>query len=33
MNRVGDWGVLMAIFLIFTLTGSISFFDKTVGGE
>jgi NADH-quinone oxidoreductase subunit L len=33
MNRVGDWGVLMGIFLIFTLTGSISFFDKTVGGE
>ncbi len=33
MNRIGDWGVLMGIFLIFTLTGSISFFDKTVGGE
>src|SRR5687768_10551697 len=33
MNRVGDWGVLMGIFLIFTLTGSISFFDKTVDGE
>lgn len=33
MNRIGDWGVLMAIFLTFTLTGSISFFDKTVGGE
>jgi len=33
MNRIGDWGVLMAIFLIFTLTGSISFFDKTVDGE
>ena len=32
MNRIGDWGVLMAIFLIFTLTGSISFFDKTVDG-
>jgi NADH-quinone oxidoreductase subunit L len=33
MNRIGDWGVLMGIFLIFTLTGSISFFDKTVAGE
>ena len=33
MNRVGDWGVLMGIFLIFTLTGSISFFDKTVDGQ
>jgi len=32
MNRIGDWGVLMAIFLIFTLTGSISFYDKTVDG-
>jgi NADH-quinone oxidoreductase subunit L len=31
-NRIGDWGVLMGIFLIFTLTGSISFFDKTVDG-
>ncbi len=33
MNRIGDWGVLMGIFLIFTLTGSISFFDKSVDGE
>ncbi|HMO79467.1 MAG TPA: NADH-quinone oxidoreductase subunit L [Pyrinomonadaceae bacterium] len=33
MNRIGDWGVLMGIFLVFSLTGSISFFDKTVGGE
>ncbi|MGQ0541243.1 MAG: NADH-quinone oxidoreductase subunit L [Blastocatellia bacterium] len=33
MNRIGDWGVLMGIFLIFTLTGSISFFDKAVDGE
>ncbi len=32
MNRIGDWGVLMGIFLIFTLTGSISFFDKMVDG-
>ncbi len=31
-NRIGDWGVLMGVFLIFTLTGSISFFDKTVDG-
>ena len=33
MNRIGDWGVLMGIFLIFTLTGSISFFDKAVDGQ
>jgi len=32
MNRIGDWGVLIGIFLVFTLTGSISFFDKTVDG-
>jgi len=32
MNRIGDWGVLMGIFLVFTLTGSISFFDKNVDG-
>lgn len=33
MNRIGDWGVLMGIFLVFSLTGSISFYDKTIGGE
>src|SRR5688572_28770533 len=33
MNRIGDWGVLIGIFFIFTLTGSISFYDKAVGGE
>jgi len=32
MNRIGDWGVLMGVFLIYTLTGSISFYDKTVDG-
>ena len=32
MNRIGDWGVLVGMFLIFTLTGSISFFDKVVDG-
>lgn len=32
MNRIGDWGVLMGIFLMFSLTGSISFYDKTVDG-
>jgi NADH-quinone oxidoreductase subunit L len=32
MNRIGDWGVLMAIFLMFSLTGSISFYDKSVDG-
>src|SRR5215213_8001588 len=30
MNRIGDWGVLMGVFLIFTLTGSISFYDKVI---
>jgi len=33
MNRIGDWGVLMGVFLIFTLTGSISFYDKVVDGQ
>lgn len=33
MNRIGDWGVLIGIFLVFTLTGSISFFDKVVDGQ
>jgi len=33
MNRIGDWGVLMGVFLIFTLTGSISFYDKIVDGS
>lgn len=32
MNRIGDWGVLIGIFLIFTLTGTISFYDKSVDG-
>lgn len=32
MNRIGDWGVLMGIFLMFSLTGSISFFDKSIDG-
>jgi NADH-quinone oxidoreductase subunit L len=27
-NRVGDWGVVLGIMLVFFLTGSISFFDK-----
>jgi NADH-quinone oxidoreductase subunit L len=27
-NRVGDWGFVLGIMLIFSLTGSISFFDK-----
>ncbi len=33
MNRIGDWGVLMGMFLVFTLTGSISFYDKVVDGQ
>src|SRR3982751_368457 len=32
MNRIGDWGVLIGVFLLFTLTGSISFYDKIVDG-
>src|SRR6476469_2690634 len=32
MNRIGDWGVLIGVFLIFTLTGSISFYDKALPG-
>lgn len=32
MNRIGDWGVIMGVLLIFTLTGSVSFFDKSVDG-
>jgi NADH-quinone oxidoreductase subunit L len=28
MNRIGDWGVLMGVLLVFFMTGSISFFDK-----
>src|SRR6185503_14317583 len=27
-NRVGDWGFVLGLMLVFTLTGSISFFDK-----
>ncbi|HEX5706328.1 MAG TPA: NADH-quinone oxidoreductase subunit L [Pyrinomonadaceae bacterium] len=27
-NRIGDWGVVLGIMLVFTLTGSVSFFDK-----
>jgi NADH-quinone oxidoreductase subunit L len=32
MNRIGDWGVLIGVFLIFSLTGSVSFYDKVVDG-
>ena len=28
-NRIGDWGVVLGIMLLFALTGSISFFDKS----
>jgi NADH-quinone oxidoreductase subunit L len=31
-NRVGDWGVVLGIMLVFFTTGTISFFEKTVGG-
>ena len=33
MNRIGDWGVLMGVFLIFSMTGSVSFYDKIVDGH
>ncbi len=32
-NRIGDWGVIMGVFLVYTLTGSISFYDKAIDGE
>ncbi len=28
-NRIGDWGVVLGVLLLFYKTGSISFFDKT----
>ncbi|MEO6392433.1 MAG: NADH-quinone oxidoreductase subunit L [Pyrinomonadaceae bacterium] len=31
-NRIGDWGVVLGIMLTFVVTGSISFFDKTLPG-
>ena len=31
-NRVGDWGFVMGIMLVFSLTGSVSFFDKPAHG-
>ncbi|MEJ7616783.1 MAG: NADH-quinone oxidoreductase subunit L [Pyrinomonadaceae bacterium] len=27
-NRIGDWGVILGVMLIYALTGSIGFFDK-----
>ncbi|HEX8652995.1 MAG TPA: NADH-quinone oxidoreductase subunit L [Pyrinomonadaceae bacterium] len=32
MNRIGDWGVVMGIMLVFFLTGTISFFPKPEHG-
>jgi NADH-quinone oxidoreductase subunit L len=31
-NRVGDWGFVMGVLLVFYLTGSVSFFDKPAHG-
>jgi NADH-quinone oxidoreductase subunit L len=31
-NRIGDWGVVLGIMLVFFLVGSISFFDKPDAG-
>ncbi len=31
-NRVGDWGFIMGVMLIFSITGSVSFFNKPVHG-
>ncbi len=31
-NRIGDWGVILGIMLVFFLVGSISFFDKPDAG-
>ena len=33
MNRIGDWGVLMGMFLIYSWSGTLNFFDKTVDGK
>src|SRR5919205_829380 len=32
VNRIGDWGVVMGILLIFYLTGTVSFFPKPAYG-
>jgi NADH-quinone oxidoreductase subunit L len=31
-NRVGDWGFVLGLMLIFSMTGSISFYDKPAQG-
>ena len=31
-NRVGDWGFVLGLMLVFTMTGSISFFEKPALG-
>jgi NADH-quinone oxidoreductase subunit L len=31
-NRIGDWGVVLGVLLLFYKTGSISFFDKPAQG-
>jgi NADH-quinone oxidoreductase subunit L len=31
VNRVGDWGVVLGIMLVFALTGSVSFFNTPEG--
>jgi NADH-quinone oxidoreductase subunit L len=31
-NRIGDWGVVLGVLLLFYTTGSISFFDKPAQG-
>ena len=31
-NRVGDWGVVLGVLLLFSMTGSISFFNKSLPG-
>jgi NADH-quinone oxidoreductase subunit L len=31
-NRVGDFGYMIAMFLVFSVFGTISFVDKTIGG-
>jgi NADH-quinone oxidoreductase subunit L len=31
-NRVGDWGFVLGIMLVFMMTGSVSFFTKTTTG-
>ena len=32
VNRIGDFGYMIAIFIVFNVFGTISFVDKAIGG-